>query len=243
MKKFIALCSIIFAGTCLYAADTEEIVAKIKAGDRRVLAGLNKTEIDQVQSHKGVFFYIPRVIGQKAVRSLFGCFENKSAGVRKVCADSLYQLKLNYVHKKYVIFLLKKEKEAPVKMSLQDIVVRMNEERFSEARKARDTAFLLKVTPEELAVVTEKGVPASKAFGAEDIPFLVGGLMNSSGDVRIFAVKMLGRVPAQQERIRGELTRLRKREKLAAVKKEIDISLGCLNGNTSCPDIYMQDGN
>lgn len=233
----------ILAAQSIAAAGAEETIAKIKAGDRRVLAGISKSEIDNVQNHKGVFFYIPRVIGQKAVRSLFGCFENKTAAVRKVCADSLYQLKLNYVHKKYVVFLLKKEKEPAVKMSLQDIVVRMNEERFGEARKARDTAFLLKVAPEELAVITEKGVPASKAFGAEDIPFLVAGLMNTSGDVRIFAVKMLGRIPAQKERIRAELTRLKKREKLAAVKKEIDISLGCLDGGSNCPDIYLQDGN
>lgn len=223
------------------ALDAQRLIARIRAGDRRVLATVSLAEIEAVQGYGETYFYIPRVIGQKAVRSLFGCFENKNSGVRKICADSMYQLKLNYVHKKFVLLLLKKEKEPAVQMALQDIIVRMNEERFYAARAQRDNRFLMKISYDELSVIADKGVPVSRAFAGEDLAFLGGGLENSDSQVRIFCVKMIGRIGEAKDRAQLLLTNLKKREKLAAVSKEIEISLRCLGGNGKCPDVYLQD--
>ena len=240
MKQGTLLLAILATAQLIGAVAPEQIISRIRSGDRRVLASVSLAEIEAVQSHNETFFYISRAIGQKAVRSLFGCFENKIPGVRKICADSLYQLKLNYVHKKYVVLLLKKEKDSAVQMALQDVVVRMNEERFYAARAARDNRFLAKVTYDELSVIADKGVPASKAFAGEDLAFLGGGLENTDNQVRIFCARMIGRVNDAKDRARALLTRAKGREKVVAVAKEIDISLACLAGS-KCPDIYLQD--
>ncbi len=240
MKQGTRLLAFLFGTQLLFAVAPEQIISRIRSGDRRVLATVSLAELEAVQNHNDTFFYISRVIGQRAVRSLFGCFENKVAGVRKICADSLYQLKLNYVHKKYVVLLLKKEKDPAVQMALQDVVVRMNEERFYAARAARDNRFLAKITYDELSVIADKGVPASKAFSGEDLAFLGGGLENTDNQVRIFCARMIGRVNDAKDRARALLSKSKAREKVAAVSKEIDISLACLAGS-KCPDIYLQD--
>jgi hypothetical protein len=230
-------------GLPINALTSEQIIAGIKASDRTILAKASEAEVEQVQKHNGVYFYIPRVIGTKAVRSLFGCFENKSPRVRKVCADSLYQLKLNYIHKKFILFLLKKEKQPPVQMALQDIIVRMNEERFYAAREEKDARFLMKISYDDLSIISEKGLPASRAFKTSDISFLLGGLENPDAQVRTFCVKMLSRIADGRLIISRVLTHLKTKEKSAAVRKEIDISLSCLTDTKSCPDIYLQDSN
>lgn len=227
----------------LAALTTEEVISRIAAADRKVLAQISEPEMEKVHKHKDVFFYIPRVMGQKAVRSLFGCFDNPSARVRKICADSLYQLKLNYIHKKFVLHLLKKETQPPVQMSLQDIIVRMNEERFYAAREAKDSRFLMKITYDELSVIADKGLPASRAFKGEDIIFLLGGLENPDAQVRAFCVKMLGRIDSGKFLIRKALMHMKMKEKSAPVKQEIDISIGCLDNGKSCPDVYLHENN
>jgi len=240
LKQCILLILICALTQILSAAAPDQLIKRIRSGDRRVLVTVTLAEIEALQNHNQTFFYISRVIGQKAVRSLFGCFENKISGVRKICADSLYQLKLNYVHKKYVVFLLKREKDPAVQMALQDVIVRMNEERFYSARAARDNHFLMKITYDELSVIADKGVPASKAFAGEDLAFLGGGLGNTDAQVRLFCVRMIGRVADAKDRARALLLALKGRETLAGVKKEIEVSLGCLAGS-KCPDLYLQD--
>jgi hypothetical protein len=241
--KIIAWIFLAAATGQAFGIATEDIISRIKAADKKVLAQVSQAEMEKVHKYKDTFFYIPRVIGQKAVRSLFGCFDNKSAPVRKICADSLYQLKLNYVHKKFVLHLLKNEKEPPVQMSLQDIIVRMNEERFYAAREQRDGRFLMKITYDELSVIADKGLPASKAFTGTDVIFLMGGLENPDVQVRVFCVKMLGRITGGKSLIRTLLTHQKAKEKSAAVLKEIDISLGCLTDGKNCPDVYLNDSN
>jgi hypothetical protein len=62
-------------------------------------------------------------------------------------------------------------------MALQD-VDRAHERRAFLCREGRSRQPLsdAKVTYDELSVIADKGVPASKAFAGEDLAFLGGGL-------------------------------------------------------------------
>lgn len=243
-KTLIKKTTFIFIALALvmpnWAVSSDAIIAKIKAGNKNVLKSISLTDFEKLHSYKGTDFYIPRKIGQRALRSLFGCFKNKDKEVRFYCAQYLYQLRLHYIHRKLILKLYKKEKYLPAKMALQDVLIIINEERFNKARKMGDSSFLAKVTFSEIAEFIEKGFPEEgDEFTMKDFKFLSGGLKNRDVKMQIFSVQLLGRIKKASGKVSKLLKAFAKKAKGKKLKKEIKTSLKCLKNPKKCPDVEL----
>jgi len=218
----------------LHAKSLRSVIRAVKRGNPNALAAISARDMQKLHSYKGEYYYISRKIGQRAVRSLFGCLKNSSTEVKRLCADNLYQMKLTYVHKKLALYYLQREDHAPTKLALQDLLVRIDAGRFAEARKHRDGNFLAKLSYDEI-VDFEKGVPGGE-FGRDDFNFLRGGTRNTDSRMRVYAVKILGRLPGAKSRALRLLRRLKRKEGDSDVLKTINESIGCQRNPSSCPD-------
>ena len=240
-KKILLTLILLLTGSAfgsLSAFNSKNAIALLRRGDPKVLTGISPGDFLKLHNYQGKYYYIARNIGRPALRSLFACFKNPNNEVKRLCADNLYQMKLTYVHKKLVLHYMEQEKHPPTRLALQDLLVRINEERFARARKIGDSNFLSKVSFMEISEFVEKGYPSGEEYTDRDYNFLRGGAYSKEVAMRIYSIKMLGRLPDTQGRTKRLLLRLKSKEKSAAVKSEITKSLSCLKNPNSCPDLY-----
>lgn len=239
---FIAYLAVVFAGIpgALEAAKTDAaILSDVRGGKQAALMTVDSGTMRRLHNFQGKYYYIAREIGQGSVRSLLGCLQNNDPTCRKLCADNLYQLRLTYVHRRALLFYLQKEAHLPVKLALQDLLVRINEQRFAQARSGGDVNFLAKITYEEISDFAEKGYPSGERYTQRDFRFLSGGLRNPDISMQIYAVRMLGRIQGDSSQIQKLLMSTRTKTKEARVLSAIDESLGCLRAPTRCPDLQQ----
>ncbi|GEM_PF-2776319 len=225
-KKILIL--VLATITTLYAAPADDIIKKIEKQERDALAHITYADFKPLENYKGRYYYIPQVIGQKSLRSLLGCLKNPDGKVRKICADYLYTLKVNYIHKKYIRNYLKKEEYPPARLSLQDLLIQMNLARFLEAKNSGDAAFLAKIEFAEILDFVEKGLPGSEP-GREkesinrEIRFYSGGFHSKDAKIRSFSSVMLWELqkefPAQKTNVQKILENNYKTEKNPKTKK------------------------
>ncbi len=246
MKKNGKILSLILAAGMLAVVPWSEteatslttVIRKVKRGDRNALTSISSRDFTRLHNYRGKYYYIPRFIGKKAVRSLFGCFRNPDREVRRLCADNLYQFKLTYVHKKLILYYMQKETHKPTRLALQDLMIRIDEERFAEARRLGDRNFLTKIDFDHIQPFTEKGYPSGGAYTDRDIRFLRGGLGNKDYRMRVYVIRMMGRVRGADATLLRVLAIRKKRESNTSVRRAIDESIRCIRSPRSCPDLY-----
>jgi len=195
---------------------------------------ISYADFKKLHTYKKKAFYVPRVIGQKSVRSLLGCFANKDKKVRFLCAQYLYQVKLNFIHKKVIVKYYKREKYMPAKLALQDVLVVINEQRFAKARKMRDGSFLAKVEFSDISEQFEKGHDGYE-FTKKDFKFLKGGMLNTDHRIRNYSIQMIGRIDSPSAKIIRYLKSLKGKVKDKELRKQLNISIKCAQGK-KCPD-------
>ena len=178
------------------ASSLAQYIRQIKMGQPRALQKISHEDMNKLHTYQNKYYYIARFIGQKAMRSLFGCLANQDASVRKICADNLYQMKLTYVHKKVIAYYYRKESSMDTKKSLQDLLVKISEERFIEARRNKERNFLAKVAYNEISrfMSLDKDKSPGGNYSIEDLTFLLGGLANKSEYIRSFALNAMERI-------------------------------------------------
>ncbi len=235
--RIICACLMLASLSGLVAAPDETILRNVRAGKPDALVAVDAATLQRLHNHGGRHYYIAREIGQGALRSLLGCFKNPDATCRKLCADNLYQLQLTYVHRKALLHYFSAEKNLPVRLALQDLLVRINENRFAQARSAGDADFLAKIEYSEIADFAEKGYPSGERYTERDFRFLAGGMRNKDTAMQVYAARMLGRIQGRTQSIQRFLTDALKTAKNTAVIQAINEALGCLRNPSSCPDV------
>ncbi len=220
---------LILAGfTTLFATPADDIIKKIEKQERDALARITYADFKPLENYKGRYYFIPQVIGQNSLRSLLGCLKNPDGKVRKICADYMYTLKVNYIHKKYIRDYLKKEEYPPARLSLQDLLIKMNLARFLEAKNSGDAAFLAKIEFTEILDFVEKGLPGSEPGRKEEsinreIRFYSGGFHSKDSKIRSFSSVMLWELqkefPAKKNSVQKILENNSKAEKNPNTKK------------------------
>ena len=221
------------------ARTDEAIIGDVRGGKRAALTLVDAATMRRLHNFRGKYYYISREIGQGAVRSLLGCLENSNSVCRKLCADNLYQLQLTYVHRRALVFYLKKEAEPSVRLALQDLLARINEERFAQARRTGDVNFLAKIAYSEIADFAEKGYPSGERYTRRDFLFLAAGLHNPDPAMQVYTARMLGRIQGQSGSIQRFLLEQRGKTAHANVRSAIDESLSCLRNPSRCPDLQQ----
>lgn len=223
----------------LGAKSDADIIRDVRNGRPDALVSVSPPTMQRLHNFNGKYYYLARELGQNAVRSLLGCFRNVEKDTRKICADNLYQLQLTYVHRKALLFYLNREQHVPVRLALQDLLVRINEQRFAAARAAGDANFLGKIAYSEIADFAEKGYPSGQRYTERDFVFLRGGLRNSDLSMRVYAARMMGRISDGGSRITSYLRNFRRRVTEPALLRAIDEALACQNKPSTCPDIQQ----
>lgn len=225
---FIALFALfaLFAGE-LAAFQPSRAIRLIRKGDPNVLARVSYRQMMLLHNYRGQYYYISRRIGARALRSLLGCLKNPSTNVRKICADNLYNLKLTYVHKKLLLYYINREKNPATRLALQDLLVRINENRFIRARGLGDGVFLAKIQFSEISDFVEKSVPGSMSSPNADFRFFRGGTRNNDSRMKIFSIRMLAGLGAMKSRVVKLLRKLEKNEGDGSVLVAIRSALLC----------------
>lgn len=217
----------------------DKIIAEIKNGNPNILKNIQYAQFKPLLNYKNRYYYIPAVIGQKSLRSLLGCLKNSDGKIRKICADYMYHLKVSYLHKKYIYHFHQKEEYAPARLSLQDLLLKINMERFLEAKRTGDASFLSKIKYSEISDFIEKGLPENDQSREKEIFFYRGGLRNIEPRIRSFSAHMLFELsrsdPSERKKIQALLKNYQKSEANEKTKKIFLKILQCFDSiNKEC---------
>lgn len=217
---------------------TDKVIQKIKNEDPKVLEIIQYKNLKSLENYHNRYYYITSVIGQKSLRSLLGCLKNQDGRVRKICADYLYQLKVSYIHKKYIAYYYERENFPPAQLALQDLLVKVNMDRFLEAKATGDRSFLAKINYDEIADFIEKGLPDHPSDESErekairEYSFYAGGLRNKNSRIRSYSAHMLFELHINEpeldkRRMRYLLNKYLKKEKNERTKSLLNRILNC----------------
>lgn len=228
-KKKLLLLFLVFAllftfiSNNAWSLNEERAMQRIRRGSITVLQNVSPAEMTKLHNHQGVYYYIARKIGKPATRSLFACLKNRHSEVRRICADNLYQLSITYVHKKLLLYYFQKETDYATRLSLQDLLVRINTERFFTAQNLGDGNFLAKVNYNDVAYLFGKYSSYESKDFKSSFRFLKGGMRNPDDNVKIFSIRLMKNLDNFEDQVRGYLEHSKKGGQYSArVKQTIE---------------------